>query len=228
MAILFFGKHFGENVHWSKNVYQIDWRESLTNYKTMVFDYFQQEYEIECYAGTYDTSKLSDVITDYNIKGYKLAAPAHTRHLSRHGCVISAFEALFESDKVYDMVLLTRFDLKFMVPFSEVEIKPDQINVVSRLEHEHLVCDNLYIFPFSLAKKIYAMFVAHGCKVSYHFLLAHLKRIAQVHFLLDQGRLVEDLDFYKIVRNIDPGLTQNLQNKLKMLIKRRVVRRSYA
>ena len=57
----------------------------------------------------------------------------------------------------YDLVFITRFDLLFQKNFNESNIQLDKFNLVSKLEHPKLICDNLYIFPFSKLKQFYTI-----------------------------------------------------------------------
>ena len=206
IAIIFFGISYNPKIkHWYKNwSYSINYADSLDNYKEYIFNYFTSlGYEIDIFFATNNSCKETQILNDLKPKSYIFCENLQCRFKSVQDKIVKGIELCINYSKenmiTYDTVLITRFDLHFKKSFFDSNIILDQVNLVSILEKSHLVCDNLYIFPFEHINKFLQIFKSLGNR---HNMLSYLKsKRLRVNFILNENVSIGKLSFYKIVRN---------------------------
>jgi len=205
MAILFFGISYLESYdHWAGKNYCIDYKKSFKNYKNYIFNFFEQNYNIDVFLSTYDSKKRRNIINDYKPKKFAfIEKMEHNHQKSRNMHFTNALKLCLDYSKKekvkYDNVIITRFDLHFKMPFTTCKINYDKLNLVSTLERKHLICDNFYIMHFSYLPSFYKLCSKYTG--SYHRLKGVLeKKYGDINFLKDEQTWVSSLSFYKIVR----------------------------
>ena len=214
LALILFGISYEErHNHWA-NIYwyqdnpiflRIDYQLSLDNYKKYIYSYFQ-DYEIDVFMCTNQSHMFGTCAADYNAKMASVCNhpdPDKFRTL-RNQRLITASQHCCDYAKIdnikYDLVMITRFDLEFQIPFDKVFIDMNKVNIVSRLENENLICDNFYIMPFRYLSDFVDMW-KENIDTSGHYVQQLIEKISPINYLYDQNTLLQSLDFYKIVRN---------------------------
>ena len=156
LAILFFGisKMEEYNHPWNGETYSIDYAKSYENYKTFIFDYFKGlGYDIDVYFTTnvLDNKSKKELCETYKPIKYNFIE-SKERITGRNGKLNNVIDLCLESGFTYNLILITRFDLLFQKKFGKSNIDFDKFNIVSKLEKQHLICDNFYLFPYKYLK----------------------------------------------------------------------------
>lgn len=168
----------------------IDFRRSVDNYK----DFIIRPFAADVFISTYASDKTGELLAAYAPKAFAIdnRINGRNKHLARALQLVSSY------DKQYDAVFATRFDLLFQTPFAHVRIDPLAMNIVTRL-NDGLICDNLYIFPYSKLARMHR-FVQQTRKQA-HYWEHDLTRIfGRIHFLTVDPTWIGGIRFYKIVR----------------------------
>lgn len=207
IALLLFGMSYCEYTHWySKKKLKINYMNSYDNYQNYIYKYFYDKgYDIDVY---FTTNILSDEEKNNLIKKYKPVKYSFIKNkknkiLSRNEKLVNVIELCLNNNIKYDLVLVTRFDLFFNKDFSKSNIILEKFNLVSVLENNNLICDNFYLFPFYLLEKFYII-VKKNFKISHHLIKKDLEKIngtAYINYILNEKKIINQLTFYKIVRN---------------------------
>jgi hypothetical protein len=103
---------------------------------------------------------------------------------------------------MYDLVLITRFDLLFQKDFNKSNIEFDKFNMVSILEKPNLICDNFYLFPYKFLKP-FSEIAKNNFTSRFHDMKDELyAKINEnsVNYILNENCSISELSFYKIVR----------------------------
>ena len=107
--------------------------------------------------------------------------------------------------------MITRFDLLFQREFKNINF--ETFNIISKIEQSHLICDNVYIFPYKYPLQFYNLTISNLNK-SFHTIKTEIEKITPIHYLYNEGLSVDILSFYKIFRN-----SKINYNKIKKKIK---------
>ena len=204
LALCLFGISFGKTNHGSISFF-VNYENSYKNYQEYIYKYFKNKgYSIDVY---FSTNILNDGDKAKLIDTYKPVACSFKENdkdfmKSRNIKVDSVIDLCLESKIIYDLVLLTRFDLLFLKKFEESNIVLDKFNLVSTLENPEYICDNFYLFPFSILSK-FSLIIKKNMSVMRHFIKHEIDNIAGIEFInyiLKENTTVGNLSFYKIVR----------------------------
>ena len=213
LALLLYGLSKSNYKHWSRNISKtqlhVDYRISYDNYQEYIFKYFEnQGYTIDVYMCTniLDAEDEMEIVEKYKPIKYSFAKNMNKKkniHLSRNYKLEEVIQLCLQTGKIYDHVLITRFDLLFQKDFAKSNIQLDKFNLVSRLENPNRICDNFYLFPY---KYIHAFnrIVRQNKTTDFHSIEHEIERINGpefINYILNQNCMVTDLEFYKIVRN---------------------------
>lgn len=209
LALILFGiSKLDRHIHWwNRRTYEINYKNSLENYKKFIYNYFEKlGYEINVYFTTNILSShdKKEIIKDYKPIKYSFIENNENRHISRNSKFISACKLCKESKIKYDLYLITRFDLLFQIPFDKIEIDYQKINLVSQLEKPDLVCDNFYLLPHKYFDEFLNLLITKYKKKSYHFIYRHKILHDKIHFIKNEHKSIKHLSFYKINRNKSP------------------------
>ena len=155
LALLLFGiSKKDEYVHWRNNKkYFIDYEKSYENYKEYIFDYFKSiGYDIDVYftSNMLDDENKKKLCEKYKPVKYNFIENHKNHTISRNTKLINVMDLCLNSGIDYDLILITRFDLKFQKKFGESNINLDKFNLVI-LERKN-ICDNFYLFPYKYFK----------------------------------------------------------------------------
>ena len=205
LALLLFGMSKAEHIHWSKKKYIIDYEKSYENYKTFIFDFFENKgYDIDVYFTTnmLDNKNEKELCEKYKPIKYNFMKNDQNKKKSRKEKLNNVIDLCLNSGFTYDLILITRFDLLFQKEFNKSNIDFDKFNIVSILKNPNLICDNFYLFPYKYFQ-IFSNIVKENLDVSHHRIQQDLYNkinITSVNYILNENCLVEYLSFYKIVR----------------------------
>ena len=74
LAILFFGFHYKKYLnHNVKKYILVDYRKSISNYQSFIFDYFKSlDYEIDIFYSTYSSEIQNELEKDYKPVSFKI------------------------------------------------------------------------------------------------------------------------------------------------------------
>jgi hypothetical protein len=206
LALLLFGKSYDEYIHGLLG-YKVETRSdaSYENYKKYIFEYFNDlGYEIDVYFATNNINeeKLSELLIKYNPVEYEMLNCEDHYSVSRNKKLKAVVECCINKNIKYDLVLITRFDLIFKKKFSETNMNLNKFNLVSSLEKDYLICDNFYLFPYTLLENFYEL-IKKNINNNFHLIQSDLEKISEINFILDENCSVADLSFYKISRHVD-------------------------
>jgi hypothetical protein len=208
LAVLFFGMSKAEyDNYWYGARYVIDYEKSYENYQQYIFDFFKSKgYDIDVY---FTTNALNDDDKNEIIKKYNPVKcnfiQNHPHHIiGRNSKIINVVDLCLESGNMYDLVLITRFDLLFQKDFNQSNIQFDKFNMVSILEKPNLICDNFYLFPYKYLKP-FSEIAKNNFTSRFHDIKDELyakinKDENSVNYILNENCCISDLSFYKIVR----------------------------
>lgn len=208
LALLLFGisskvEHFHQ---WSKGNVKIDYKKSVENYKTFIFEYFENlGYQIDVFIAT---NEMNDNEKKNLLEIYKPVDYVFTKHNEnwkegRNEKFRNVIDLCVKhKNNNYDHVLITRFDLQFQKKFQESDIQFEKFNLVSMLEKDEYVCDNFYFFPIRMLDSFKELCDFWAWR-RFHELKHKLEEIwgiDSIHYILNEHAFVSNLSFYKIVR----------------------------
>lgn len=209
IALILYGISYSEYKHWNsewfKNNLMIDYRYSYENYQKYIFKYFNNlNYDIDVFICTNNSSKENEIVQLYKPKSYSFTDNLNNIHLSKNIKLKTGIELCIDyatyNNINYKNIIITRFDLNFLIDFNKVNIDLDKFNFVSIMEKNNRVCDNFYILPFKIIRK-FLRIVNSNIDESLHYIYNDVKDISEVNFIKNEKVDVASLSFYKIVRN---------------------------
>ena len=211
MALLLFGISSGYN---SKRGYNVNFTKSVKNYKTHIYKYFiELGYDIDVYMVTNILphtikTQLESTYRPVNViyveSHLELRSKTETNVLKNEKW-LKVMELVLGNQQSYELIILTRFDLMFQIPFETANIQLDKFNIVSELERPGIICDNFFIFPFRFLKPLFSKmktFLNAKPTNMIHHSLEIIKSIPdiQINFIKNEGVKVAQLTFYKLWR----------------------------
>jgi hypothetical protein len=227
MAILFSGIHYMDSYHHftNKNI-KIDYREYIKNIKTKIYGHFEKEYTIDTFFSTNNSIYLNDLINTYKPIAYDsneysdlLKDILPNNKINKNNNSYKKLKALrlltnhiLETNKNYDLILLTRFDIYIVKELTNVDI--NKFNIVSIVDNEFMCDDNLYIFPIHYLNTFFNIFVTkcivfetlfklNKPPIQYsmlgHYLKNDIEKNMQVNYICnDKYNPVHNLTFFKL------------------------------
>ena len=178
IALILFGISYAENIqHWTGNLFKIDYKESLQNYKKFIWGYFKN-YNIDVFFSTYQSEKSQELLNDYKPIAYHffpfLNYIKNLKRIGKNSNVIKAIELTLNYSKKkciqYDLCIITRFDLLFQISFEKTLINLNMFNNTSELEKHSSICDNFYVMPGHMLDKFYNIVKNDGISSNHHYL----------------------------------------------------------
>ena len=187
-GISFRGSYTGPHTN---GAVKIDFSASVDNYKRYILDYFKPD----VYISTYAHSRQHELLTAYAPRNFSF----EQRVSNRNRLMLKGLQMIHNAKQNYQLVVATRFDLVFRVPFADVSIHAQEMNLVARLK-DGLVCDNLYIFP-AARLRAFIEFLTTNHKQSHYWERDLVRIFGGLNFLTIDPTWIGGLKFYKIVRN---------------------------
>ena len=198
LGLILFGLSYHQNYINGKIKFNhiIDCRYYIDNFNIYLMDYFKKEYEIDIYISSNENAIQDEILKIYNPISYNF----DNTGIGRNKKIAKGLELLINSNINYDLILMMRFDIFLQKIFDNKFFNFNKLNIVSILEHNHLIDDNLYIFPNKYLSKIYEIFL--NCNDGYKEEAHNLKNIFDknfdIHYILNEHTRVEHLSFFKI------------------------------
>jgi hypothetical protein len=170
LAIGLFGIHYINGLNfWLGGTSNTDYKESLENnlsfFKNFKITDSDIETEITVFSSTYYSSKLLELIDDYNIKTLKLTNITNSsiggvNTIQRHRRLKETIQLILDDENEYDFVILTRFDIFLKSKIYEFlsNIEEDKINVLvynPTLCGQIMIDDNFYLLSYKILRKFY-------------------------------------------------------------------------
>lgn len=197
IAFLFFGLHYSHiDSHFRLNYHHvIDYRYYRKNIKDKLINNFNK-YNIDMYACTNQSHIEHEFITDYNLKGYIFDNNIGKRNVK----IKKGLELIFNSKIHYNYIIITRPDIYFMADITPNNINLNKLNLVSILEENHLIDDNLYILPNKYFNKFYEIYskLHDEQSIESHWLKSDFDNVFKINYLRNEHTYVENLSFYKL------------------------------
>ena len=220
LALIFFGISY---LNTEKKL--IDYRNSVENYKEIMFRYFKNlGYEIDIYLCTNELNEniKNELINIYKPKKYSFINNLEDRLLSRNNKIKFAVKSCIDSNIQYNTVLVVRFDLLFKKKFSESNIDLNKFNLV--YSHQQYICDNFYLFPYSKLLNFYNLLCKNN-NIQSHLYKNQIESMTQVNYMcgIDNGNSALLNPFYVINRNTNTLNKNNfmlhVENQMVSIIK---------
>ena len=204
VAVGLFGIHYEPNLkHWMHWDINVDYTEGYDLNNKILYNTFDADF----YSSTYFSTKTNQLITDFKFKSIRLQHIDNkvendigNNWKKRNKRFKETIELILDSNIVYDYVILTRYDIEFIVNPFECNIDDDKINVACKMNSDsipYLIDDNFYLFSFSKLnyfydeiEKIDETIWAHN----YH------QYIDNFNFLVDGLYNVNNIPIYKFLR----------------------------
>ena len=200
LAIGLFGIHYiNELNHWMGWRNGVDYRKTYTNQSDLIYSKFQTQY----YSATYYSDTKNELLSNYNFSNitFKEVDNSSSNPLIKRNTIFkNTVKLILDNDTDSDLILLTRYDLRFKGGFDLFNIDYDKINFLcgNRSGNDSdLVDDNFYIIPKSLLKYFYETINEASENVSSH--LYH-KLFKDYNFMINGWYYSHENPFYEITR----------------------------
>jgi hypothetical protein len=214
IALILFGYSYYEGIPiiYFENGQLINYKNSLDNYKKYIFQYFKSlGYDIDVFISSYNSIKEKELLEDYNPVAYKLNKPITNwqSQIKRMCCNERIIEGLSlcathsENNNIrYDNILITRFDLYFMIDFNKVNFKFDEFQIVSFLDNNENkgMDDNFYFFPFKYLNIFNNILKENSSNNNRHYYYKLITKYIDIACIYNENKPVGGLNFFKIVR----------------------------
>jgi hypothetical protein len=196
--------------HWTKKYeLNIDYKDSLNNYREYLIDYYRREgYELDIFISTYNSSIEKQLLKDYNPKKYTLTKfnPFESNNIARNWHFINVLNLVknhcAQNKFIYDSIMITRFDIMFIKNIQELKIFHDKFNISYKCERDPLIDDNFYVFHGKYLIPFITLLSDLAPWLSYHKIYERLyRKIRDINFMINGNYWVNDNPIYKLVRN---------------------------
>lgn len=183
LAIGIFGIHYIEELYfWMGGRAKTNYKDSVennisffTNYKILDVD---EKNDLTFFSSTYFSSKLSELIDDYNFKSMKLSQINNNpntydwvKNLKQKNKRLKEVIKLILDDIEYDFVILTRFDILLKQKIYEYKLDLDKVNVLydGEWEGRTMIDDNFYVLSYNKLKEFYEQLQTIDDEISSHY-----------------------------------------------------------
>ncbi len=188
---------------WSINV---DYKKTIFSFKKHIEEHLKliSNHEVDYFISTYKSEKQKQIIDDY--KPIKSLFNVFT-----NGSKVDEYsklkkdrmmESLLLAGDDYDFYFITRFDLMFKMPLSDLSVDYEKINLNCRMKPfygENDVDDNLFFFPKSQLEHFKSAVQAHDSSRFMHDILTYMDE-TQVNFFLPEKVFSHEMSLYQINR----------------------------
>jgi hypothetical protein len=215
IALCLFGISYEEKyIHWHHmDVYKIDWRKSVDNYREVIINYFERlGYEVDIYISTYNHAYLPELLSDYNCINFNVEpriiyCPEQKQRTKftksgRNTNFVRVLELLNSNLNIinYEFAIITRFDLIFKMKFSQLNIDYNGFNVSMKCQKDPMIDDNLYVVGMKHFKKFYNICLENH-DICFHTLKHTFdKAFGKINFMVQGNFWVSSSPIYQIYR----------------------------
>lgn len=207
VALCMFGlSHRMTYRHWIGVNYDISWKLSVDNYLTMILSPLRERYEVDIFFVTEEHDKMDELLIDYPATDHAVLA-AHTgdHNIGRNLNIKRLLELVSHHqtsmDQTYTMVIMTRFDLKWKIPITQLPYDLTSFNISGRL-HKGRIDDNLYIFSGTNVDKLLQIVNDHLHNTAHNLEQLFIAAFGSIKFLCETDPYHHLFDFVRR-RSID-------------------------
>jgi hypothetical protein len=201
LAVGLFGIHYIDELnHWMGWKNGVDYRRTYISQHSLIYSKFQTKFYSATYHSDIDKGIL---LSDYNFSTIvftEIDNSTSNSLVKRNNIFKNTVKLILDKDEDSDLVLLTRYDLKFKGGFELFNIDYNKINFLCgnmNGNDSDLVDDNFYIIPKSLLKYFYETINEASENLSSH--LYH-KLFEDYNFLINGWYYSHENPFYEIRR----------------------------
>lgn len=117
-----------EHAHWTGKVVNIDYKSNVSNVLSMVVHPLCSLYDTDVFIVTYQSKErpIQDIIQDFApIKDHVLLESNTCKQMD---CFLAGLKLIKSSNKKYDFVIVSRFDLELKEPITDIPFQLDKFN----------------------------------------------------------------------------------------------------
>lgn len=208
MLIIFAGLHYNVTQCYNQKTDTIDtsnpvdFRQYVKNIKnTLVNDFEKKGYAIDFGIATNNSPYLNELVDAYK-PCISVIQDNATRLHKINEIIVQVCNEIEQERVKYDLICITRVDIYFMNNFDNVDV--NKFNVVSVLETDNLVDDNLYIFPVKYIRQFASLIgeIENNNVNNNRLILHHAKerfhKLFDVNYIKNEHVRVPNLTFFKL------------------------------
>lgn len=155
IAIILFGiSYMPIYKHPSRNYISRDWRTCYLSLFKYICNDLQKNYKIDFYLSTYNNPKLDLIINTYKPEKIYTTDYIVNRTLARNSLFLEGLNLIKNSNKTYDAIIITRFDLYFKEELNKY-ISYDKFSYLKPYNSSE-INDNFFYIPMNLFDKFYS------------------------------------------------------------------------
>jgi hypothetical protein len=182
---------------YKKNHNTLYLKNTTINFKTYASNikFFYKDFkDIDYYLVTNNSEKIDDLKQTYNPTKLILSEK------DKLGKIVEILEYLRDTKNIYDFISISRFDIYYMNDLRNVNL--NKMNIMSILEHDDLICDNFYLFPYKFIHVMIDIFKNATKYTTFHIPSHGLKNIIEdkigINYLKNEFVSVQELSSYYI------------------------------
>ncbi len=192
LALLLFGiSLYKDRKHWAYHtkVYSIDWRLSYDNYQKYIIDFFRSKgFDIDIYlvSNTLEEADKQELLEKWKPKAYDFLDVNNDytcRCRQRNEKIIRVIELCKKSLIQYDNILITRFDLKFKLPFDKLPLDYSMFNSAFYMTKMEM-CDN-FLFMDSKSLEVFYNATCDNMELMGHRLKLIIEKQQPINYLFN-------------------------------------------
>jgi hypothetical protein len=211
LAIGLFGIHYMEDLnHWMHWINNVDYSETYDNNKEYLYNDFEAGGNmLEFYSATYKSPKEEDIKRDYQFRALSLQKVDNSvgqlsSYFVRRNRIFKKTIKLILDNKTkdYDFVILTRYDMNFIIPIIDMNIDFNKINLLYKAkwgDNSNLCDDNFYFMPYSKLQYFYDVISSLDETISSHLYHLHIDP-AEINYMTEGAYYSHESPVYRIHR----------------------------
>lgn len=204
VAVGLFGIHYETNLkHWMNWDINVDYAEGYDLNNKILYNTIHTDF----YSSTYFSDKINELISDFKFKSIRLQRLDNKIEIDigsnwkkRNKRFKETIELILDSNIIYDYVILTRYDIEFILNPFECNVDTKKINVSCKMyseSNEHFIDDNFYLLSFSKLNEFYEELNKIDETIWAH---NYHQYIYNFNFLVDGLYNVNNIPIYKFLR----------------------------
>lgn len=206
IAVGLFGIHYVKRLnHWARWITDVDYRVVYQNNKERIYGCFPNA-EFDYYSSTYNSEVIDQLRNDFKFQNLKLqdvntALPnGEEMFIRRNRIFKQTLELIIQSNKPYDYVLITRYDIEMTLKISALNFDYNKVNLFyrSKWEDDYSLCDdNFYFMKYSKFQQFYK----EVCEID-ETITSHKwnRYISDIHYLYEGAYYTHESPVYQISR----------------------------
>ncbi len=204
MALMFFGIHYRPHyIHWMGWDCNVDFERSVANYKAHIFGFFKDDYKIDTFISSYKSDKDKLLIETYSPSEYVLHDFDNSKNsVEQRNARFNELLRMVNSYGEYDLYLITRFDLEFLMTFDKLKILEGKLNISYRTkiaEDIRFADDNFYVLTRGTLSKLIDIANRIPINLWYHE-MPQFNRDFEINYMIDGVFASHESPLYKFLR----------------------------